>query len=126
MVKRRSAFAAAVLTAVVLLFAALNPEPSRPPPPAADQQRAIFDQLVKEEPTSWQKARDDWAQHRWSQQDSFGAFERGYVDSTARQLGRWPQDLFGVIDEGMRRHWPGPDGRPLQSTVVPLKTRPMD
>jgi hypothetical protein len=116
----------AAVTTLALIFAALNPAPVRPLPPTPEETRALFDELVKDEPGARQRAREDWAHHPWSQQDAFGAIELERVGAVAKERSRSAQDLFLVIDEGLRQRWPGPDGRLLPATVVPLKPRPMD
>lgn len=118
--------AAAAVTAGVVLWTAVLPSPARPEPPSPAQQRALFEVLAREEPSERERAKEDWPHHRWSQQDAFGASEREHVMAVARERNRSPQDLFAVIDLGVRSHWPGPDGQPLEATVVPLQPRPMD
>lgn len=117
--------AAFTLVVVVIAIAALAPAPVRPAPPSGDR-RALFDELVREEPSARRKAIEDWPHHRWSQQDAFGALERDRAARIAREKGSTTQDLLLVIDEGLRAGWPGPDGQPLDVTTVPLKPRPMD
>lgn len=111
---------------LLLMFVGLSPAPIRPLPPTPEESRALFDELVRDEPTNREKAKEDWAHHRWSQQDAFGALELDKVNSLAGARNRSRQDLFLVIDEGLRSKWPGPDGGVLEATVVPLKPRPMD
>lgn len=118
-------FVAAVV-ALMLVFVTLSPAPLRPIPPTADETRALFDELVRDEPAAREKAKEDWAHHRWSQQDAFGAIELDRVNAVAAARNRSRQDLFLVIDDGLRAKWPGPDGGVLETTVVPLKPRPMD
>ena len=117
------------LAAVILLVLGVtvfHPAPVRPAPPSEADQRALFDEIVREEPAARDRALDDWAHHRWSQQDAFGAFENERINNLAGQKGLWSQDLFRVVDEGIRAGWPGPDGKPLNLATVPLKPRSMD
>jgi hypothetical protein len=118
----------AVVVGVMLLFVTLNPAPVRPLPPLPEEVRPLFDELVKDEPANRERAKDDWAHHRWSQQDAFGAMELERVNTVAREKQRSAQDLFLVIDDGVRAKWPAPgaDGGVLQATIVPLKPRPLD
>lgn len=110
----------------VLGVAAFHRAPTSPPPPAESMQRALFDEVVREEPAARDRARDDWAHHRWSQQDAFGAFERDRISGLAGQKGLSVQDLFRVVDLGLRAGWPGPDGKPLDVSTVPLRPRASD
>jgi hypothetical protein len=110
----------------VCLWVAFAPEPARRAPPSEQSTRALFDTLAAGEGEAWHKAKEDWPQHRWSQQDAFSAFERDHVTTLARDKQLSSQDVFAVLDQGIRAHWPGPDGGVLEATVVPLKMRPMD
>lgn len=122
----RSATLALVLMAGVIVFARLHAAPEAPALPDAARARPLFTELANGEPGDWKKAREDWAQHRWSQQDAFGALEASRVRGLASREHLFPQDVFALIDEGIRAKWPGPGGLPLEATVVPLKPRPMD
>jgi hypothetical protein len=128
--KRLKLAAKAVMALTVLgvvLAVALRPAPTWPAfAPDSAQRRQLFDRLVRDEPRNRTQALEDWAQHRWSQQDAFGALERDRVGALAREVGASPQDLFRVLDDGLRAGWPGPDGRPLLVRTVPLRPRPMD
>lgn len=123
---RRGEFGVAAIAIVVISVASIRSGPTQPPAPPVQTQRALFDEVVREEPAARDRARDDWAHHRWSQQDAFGAFERDRASSLAAQKGLTVQDLLLVVDHGLRQHWPGPDGKPLDVATVPLKPRAMD
>ncbi len=111
----------------VVLTVALHPAPASPPLTLdRAERRELFTRLVQDEPRNRTQALEEWAQHRWSQQDAFGALERERVTSVARERGLSPQDVFRVLDDGLRTGWPGPDGRPLLVRTVPLRPRPMD
>ncbi|MFT3708188.1 MAG: hypothetical protein QM817_11095 [Archangium sp.] len=83
----------AVVLGVMLFFVTLNPAPVRPLPPLPEEVRPLFDELVKDEPANRERALDDWAHHRWSQQDAFGAMEADRVNAVARDKQRSQQDL---------------------------------
>ena len=123
---RLSQLGVAVIALVVLGLASFHDAPPRPARPDPSTLRPLFDELVREEPGARDRARDDWAHHRWSQQDAFGAFEHERATQLARDKKLSEQDLLLVIDHGLRAHWPGPDGQPLDVTTVPLKPRAMD
>lgn len=114
------------VTVAVLLTVAHTPAPPAVARVAENEVRPIFDQLVKDEPQHRAAALDDWAHHRWSQLDGFGAMEREQFSAIARERQVSPQALFRVLDDGLRAGWPGPTGQPLDSRTVPLKPRPMD
>src|SRR4051794_13872936 len=112
--------------AVACLWSAWAPAPGRSAPPPEQDARGLFDKLAAGEGEAWRKVKEDWPQHRWSQQDAFSAFERDHVTTLARDQHLSSQDVFDALDQGIRAHWPGPDGGALEATVVPLKMRPMD
>jgi hypothetical protein len=120
---------ARVITATTLvgvtLFVCLARAPLRPMASAVDA-HTVFDEVVKNEPSARGQAKEDWPQHRWSQQDAFSALERERVETVAHSHGLAPQEVYRVLDEGLRAHWSGAEGSPLTATVVPLKPRPMD
>lgn len=110
----------------VALKAALHPAPVVPKAPPEKDHRALFDELVKDEPADRQRAKDDFPVQPWSRLDGFGAFEGGRFERIAGAHGFTKQQLYLVLDEGLRRHWPGPDGGVLDVATVPLSPRPMD
>lgn len=59
----------------------------------------------------------------WSQEDHRAAFERDAVRNIAASTKITLQQAYLVLDEGVRSQWPGPDGKPLTATVVPLDPR---
>ncbi len=123
---RLSQLGLAAILALVLGIAAFNPAPARPAPPAEPALRSLFDEAVRGELNDRDEALDDWAHHRWSQLDAFGALENARLSRLAADKGLAPQDLFMVVDHGLRAGWPGPDGKPLDVKTVPLKPRAMD
>lgn len=123
---RLSQLGLAVILFLVLGLAAFNRAPARPAPPPESALRPLFDEAVRGEPNDRDKARDDWAHHRWSQLDAFGALESDRLGKLAAQKGLAPQDVFMAVDHGLRAGWRGPDGKPLDVSTVPLKPRAMD
>jgi hypothetical protein len=123
-VGRGKEFLAVGIVLIAIGLARFNPAPIAPPPPPPN--RALFDQLVSDEPKDRESALDDWAHHRWSQQDAFGALERERATKFAREHELTTQDALLLIDEGLRQGWPGPNGVKLDVTTVPLKPRPND
>ena len=121
---RGEALVALGLVVIAIGLARFNPGPIAPPAPPPN--RALFDQLVLDEPKDRESALDDWAHHTWSQQDAFGALERERASKFAREHELTTQDALLLIDEGLRQGWPGPNGVTLDVTTVPLKPRPND
>lgn len=117
---------ATLVVLAVTITAIIQPTPLSPPPPEAPRRRPLFDELTRDEPQERERAKDDWAHHPWSQQDAFGALELDRVSRFSQRQNVTKQALFLLIDDGLRSHWPGPDGKPLVTTTVPLKPRPMD
>lgn len=98
---RLSQFGIALVIAAVLGVTVFARAPVRPQVPT--EQRTLFDEVVREEPSARDRARDDWAHHRWSQQDAFGAFENERISKIAGAQQLWPQDVFMVVDHGPER-----------------------
>ena len=109
------------------------PPPARVPPDAAEdvrfglpvaERRAIFTRVVRGEPGYRRLAESRFAPHAFSVND-----DRAWGEMhDARALDRERDDLtlsqiYLIVDEGIRRRWPGPNGQPLQATVPPLDPR---
>lgn len=88
------------------------------------ERRAIFTRVVRGEPGYRRLAESRFAPHAFSVND-----DRAWGEMhDARALDRERDDLtlsqiYLILDEGIRRHWPGPDGQPLRATVPPLDPR---
>lgn len=87
--------------------------------------REIFTEIAAAESGDRKRAieQDRWHGHLWSREDDRGHLER----TTFRQLaGKHDISLtqvYLILDEGLRGHWPGPDGQPLPATTPPLDLR---
>jgi hypothetical protein len=68
--------------------------------------------------------KNTWNGHIWSREDDRGWGERVLARSLAQKYGISLTQVFLVLDEGIRKKWPGPDGNPLPATVPPLDLRP--
>ena len=87
------------------------------------ERRAIFGEVVSDEP----RARKDGHEHfadPWSAEDDRAAGERDKAREVAHAHAVNLTQVYLVLDEGIRAHWPGPDGKPIDATTVPLKPRP--
>lgn len=59
----------------------------------------------------------------WSQHDDYHIHVSRHVQALAAAKNLPLQAVFLIYDEGIRRHWSGPSGKPLEATWVPLKPR---
>jgi len=66
---------------------------------------------------------DKWHGHLWSREDDRGHFERVEFRTLAVKHKISLSQVYLILDEGIRNHWPGPDGQPLPATTPPLDLR---
>ena len=59
----------------------------------------------------------------WSAEDHRGAFERQKAAALSSRFHVSLTQVYMCLDEGIREHWPGPDGKPLDPHTVPLNPR---
>lgn len=85
--------------------------------------KAIFAEVAATEPHSREQGVAGFPGQPWSQEDHRAAFERDAVRSIAARRGLNLTQIYLVLDEGIRSQWPGPDGKPLRATSVPLDPR---
>jgi hypothetical protein len=87
--------------------------------------REIFTQLATAELAERDRAikANTWAGHLWSREDDRGHYERVAVRATAAKYHVSLSQTYLVLDEGIRKHWPAPDGNPLPATTPPLSIR---
>lgn len=118
----------AVLCGVALVRALTVEAPAQPTTVVTPElATAIWNDVVAQEPPARAQAVTDFPAHRWSQEDAFGAFQRGHVEAAAGRHGVTMQAVFRVLDEGLRQRWPAPDGgSPPRATVEPFAERPFD
>lgn len=64
-----------------------------------------------------------WGGHAWSREDDRGWYERVAARAAAAKYRVALSQVYLVLDEGVRNHWPGPDGKPLPATTPPLNIR---
>jgi hypothetical protein len=87
------------------------------------KRRAIFADFAAAEPRSIQNGLSSFPTERWSAEDHRGAFERERAGLLAASHRLNLSQVYLVLDEGIRNHWPGPDGKPLNPHTIPLKPR---
>ena len=84
---------------------------------------AIFDEIAAAEPRAREIGASAFAGLPWSIEDHRCAQERETVKSIAARRGINLSLVYLVLDEGIREHWIGPDGKPLRATSEPLVPR---
>jgi hypothetical protein len=88
--------------------------------------REIFAEIAEAEQIDRAQAiqRNSWNGHLWSREDDRGHFERVRFRALAKHYNISLTQMYLILDEGIRGHWPGPDGQPLPATTPPLNPRP--
>lgn len=85
--------------------------------------RDIFKEIAQAEPGARQAGVSGFPGQPWSQEDHRCAFERDHLRGIAARRGLSITQVYLVLDEGLREHWPGPDGKPLTPRTTPLMPR---
>lgn len=85
--------------------------------------RQIFATLVHDEPAAQKRAEENFPGEPWSVEDDRAASERDRVRALAASRKLNVTQIYLILDEGLRAHWPGPDGKALPTHVVPLRPR---
>jgi hypothetical protein len=90
-----------------------------------EKRREIFEQLATAELAERERAisKNTWAGHLWSREDDRGHYERVAARSVAAKYRVSLSQVYLVLDEGLRNHWPAPNGEPLPATTPPLSIR---
>jgi hypothetical protein len=87
--------------------------------------REIFAEIASAETEERRRAveHDKWKGHLWSREDDRGHFERMAFRQLATKYNISLTQVYLILDEGLRSHWPGADGEPLPATTPPLDLR---
>lgn len=90
-----------------------------------ETRHAIFDEVATAEVAERERAikANTWSGHAWSREDDRGYYERIAVRAAAAKHKVSISQVYLVLDEGIREHWPAPDGKPLPATTPPLSLR---
>lgn len=83
----------------------------------------VFKELAAAEPHNRQSGAAGFPGQPWSQEDHRAAFERDVMRDVAARRKLNLTQVYLVLDEGIREKWPGPDGKPLMATTIPLDPR---
>ena len=87
--------------------------------------REIFADIAVAELAERKRAIDQntWKGHLWSREDDRGHYERVEFRQLALRYKISLTQVYLILDEGIRDHWPGPDGNPLPATTPALDLR---
>ena len=128
-----AAAAFAVVVVVTTIRPLTSPRPPRPLPGEGtegsrfgltlERRHAIFTQLAATEAYSRRMGTQGFPNDIWSAEDHRCAYERDAVRGTAARNAIDLSTAYLIFDEGIRSHWPGPDGKPLVATTIPLVPR---
>lgn len=88
-----------------------------------DLRHEIFREISSGEPAARSRAAQAFPGDPWSIEDHRASFERDIVRGIAQRRGLSLSQVYLVLDEGIRQHWPGPDGKPLSGKSSPLSPR---
>lgn len=84
--------------------------------------RRLFSEIVANEP-EWRAKAHEHFKEAWRAEDDRAAFERDFVRDLAAKRRINVTVVYLVLDEGIRKRWPGPAGAPVEPTVVPLQQK---
>ena len=87
--------------------------------------REIFAEIASAEAIERKRAIDQntWHGHLWSREDDRGHQERMEFRRIAKDYNISLTQVYLVLDEGIREHWLGPDGKPLTGSTPKLDQR---
>jgi hypothetical protein len=87
--------------------------------------KEIFQMLAEAEPEARVESARRFAGPglEWSAEDDRASHERRKVAELAARFGLSITQVYLILDEGIRAHWRGPDGKPLEARTVPLNPR---
>jgi hypothetical protein len=87
--------------------------------------REIFAELAAAEIAERQRAisANTWNGHPWSREDDRGYYERALAQRLALKYRCSLTQVYLVLDDALRNHWEGPDGKPLPPSTPPLIMR---
>ena len=122
----RSLISAALLIAALARALTTAAPPAKAPITPELAQRT-WQRLSESEPAFRAKAAENFAADAWSQDDDFFASERGLAESWSQMHLIRRQDVFAVVDQGLRERWPLASGVPRPVTrVAPCRPRALE
>lgn len=135
---KRARVAAQITSLAVALFvgARLTHEVRTTPAPAPlsarveprfglrlETRKELFAQMAGDEPKAREEAAKKFPNDPWSIEDERAAHERDAARGLADERHLPVSTIYLILDEGIRAHWPAPNHKPLDASVVPLKPR---
>jgi hypothetical protein len=90
-----------------------------------EKRKAIFAELAAAEIAERKRATEAnaWLGHMWSREDDRGHQELSLARSLALKHNVSLSVVYMILDEGIRKKWPAPDGNPLPATTPPQDPR---
>jgi hypothetical protein len=90
-----------------------------------EKRQAIFNELAAGELVERKRGIDQntWNGHLWSREDDRGHQELTLARNLAARNKISLTQVYLILDEGIRKRWPAPDGRPLPATTPPQDPR---
>ncbi|MEO6420511.1 MAG: hypothetical protein ABIP39_13930 [Polyangiaceae bacterium] len=91
---------------------------------AEQTRREVFSEIAQKKPGARDHARERFpADQVWRREDDRSASERDTVRNAASGHKLNVTQVYLILDEGIREHWPGVDGKPLTPKTIPLLQR---
>jgi hypothetical protein len=89
------------------------------------KRRAVFARLAASEPGERNAGKNEFPGPglEWSAEDHRAAFERAEVAAVMSEQQLEMSQVYLILDEGIREHWPAPNGKALDPYTVPLHPR---
>jgi hypothetical protein len=90
-----------------------------------ETRKAIFRELATVELAERARALsvNSWNGHLWSREDDRGHYEMTAALRLSKQYKTSLTQVYMILDEGIREHWPAPNGEPLPATTPPQDPR---
>jgi hypothetical protein len=85
--------------------------------------KSIFFELAAAEPANRARSTANYPGEQWSADDDRGASERDTVRRIALAHNTSTAQIYLVLDQAIREHWPTKEGPPLAATTTPLHPR---
>jgi hypothetical protein len=91
--------------------------------PDDDVVRKVFKDLAAAESAADRIAREQFPDHRWSQQDKRAEIMCNRTRKIARRHGMSLALVYLIHQKGITEHWPAKNGKALEVQIIPRKSR---